>query len=77
MSEQTLWIVLREGKVIPGIMATTHRDALQQLGRWITPYDIAFSGSVLHDIGREATSDGNPFSCESIVVNVGDTNPAP
>ena len=75
--KQTLWIVLRDGKVIPGIVATTHRDALQQLGRWLTPYDIAFSGSVLYDIGREATSDGNPFTCESIVVKIGDTSSNP
>lgn len=70
MTEQTLWIVLRDGKVITGIIAESRRDALLQLGRWLTPIDVALSGSVLHDIGKEATSDGNPFISESITLKL-------
>lgn len=58
---KNIYIVTRNGEVIPELTANSEREAFQALGRWLLPYDIAFDGMTLTEVGRQAANGVNPF----------------
>lgn len=61
MEKKSIYIVTRNGQVIPELTAKTEREAWGNLGRWLLPYDIAIDGMTLTEVGRQAANGVNPF----------------
>lgn len=61
METKSIYIVTRNGQVIPELTAKTEREAYGHLGRWLVPIDIVLDGSTLVDLGRQAANGVNPF----------------
>lgn len=61
MEKKSIYIVTRNGQVIPELTAKTEREAYGHLGRWLVPIDIVLDGSTLVDLGRQAANGVNPF----------------
>lgn len=61
MVKKSIYIVTRNGQVIPELTAKTEREAYGHLGRWLVPIDIVLDGSTLVDLGRQAANGVNPF----------------
>lgn len=61
METNRIYIVLRNGNIIPELTAKSEREAYGHLGRWLVPIDVVLDGGVLVDIGRQAANGVNPF----------------
>ncbi len=61
MEKKSIYIVTRNGQVIPELTAKTEREAYGHLGRWLVPIDIVLDGSTLVDLGRQAANGVNPY----------------
>lgn len=61
METKSIYIVLRNGNIIPELTAKSEREAYGHLGRWLVPIDVVLDGGVLVDIGRQAANGVNPF----------------
>jgi len=58
---QIIYIVTKDGEVIPQLTAKTEREAWGNLGRWLVPIDIIVERGVLTDLGRQSASGVNPY----------------
>ena len=68
--QMEVFLVTRNGEVVPELTRKRERDAHMALGRWLVPTDVVLEGGVLVDIGRQASNGVNPFRVQRAVLSM-------
>lgn len=55
-----VYLVLRNGQVIPELTRKSEREVWRALGRWLIPSDVNIDGMVLTEVGRQASNGHAP-----------------